>query len=143
MPTIIAYHPSGYEVRFEVEPGELAAMIHKLERHRFRASRELAYTAEGMPFCPRHGVPMVRRSKQGDKWFSHKVTHPDTGQILYCRGYAAPSSPGFEISPIGAPTVAREETRSAAPISSGNGRQDNRRPGGSVDLEKLNQELFG
>jgi hypothetical protein len=42
MPTIIAYHPLGYEVHFEVEPGELDAMVRKLERHRFRASRELA-----------------------------------------------------------------------------------------------------
>jgi hypothetical protein len=95
MPTIIAYHPLGYEVHFEVEPGELDAMVRKLERHRFRASRELARTAEGLPICPRHGVPMARRSKQGDEWFSHKVTDPDSGQVLFCRGYAAPSSPWF------------------------------------------------
>jgi hypothetical protein len=138
MPTIIAYHPLGYEVHFEVEPGELDAMVRKLERHRFRASRELAYTAEGLPICPRHGVPMARRSRQGDEWFSHKVTDPESGQVLYCRGYAAPSSPGFEVPPAHGPRVDQAEGSSPAAVRNGSSR-----PVGRVDLDKLSQELFG
>ncbi len=68
MPTIIAFHPSGYEVRFDVDLGNVGSMVHKLERRRYRSSRELAYTADGLPICPRHGVPMQKREKQGDTW---------------------------------------------------------------------------
>lgn len=68
MPTIIAIHPSGFEVHFAVELTDINNMIQKLEKRRYRPSRELVYTAEGLPFCPRHGVPMSKREKQGDTW---------------------------------------------------------------------------
>ncbi|MCI0648020.1 MAG: hypothetical protein L0346_24440, partial [Chloroflexi bacterium] len=98
MPMIIAIHPSGFEVRFEVELDELGKMVAKLEQRHYRPSRDLSYTAEGLPICPRHGVPMTKREKQGDCWYSHKVANPETGQVLYCRGYASASSPGYDVS---------------------------------------------
>ena len=30
-------------------------------------------TPEGLPICPKHGVPMKECSKQGDAWHSHNV----------------------------------------------------------------------
>jgi hypothetical protein len=53
-------------------------------------------TPDGLPVCPRHGVPMRRREKQGDEWHSHKVIDPH-GQELYCRGYDGPDSPGYRV----------------------------------------------
>jgi hypothetical protein len=156
MPTIIAIHPSGFEVRFEVELGEINNLVHQLQKRRYRPSRELAYTAEGLPLCPRHGVPMQKREKQGDTWFSHKVTEPETGQVVYCRGYAGPSSPGFEVLPAAVTTSiaeaqgrkvsrVRTENATARAEETKNGRQvsGGSRLSGEADLQALNQELFG
>lgn len=150
MPTIIAFHPSGFEIRFEVELGGVANMVHRLVQRRYRPSRELTYTAEGLPVCPRHGVPMQKRTKQNDTWFSHKVTDPKSGEVIYCRGYASPSSPGFDILPATKPEPANGhngKTKSAAVNrqngTNGNGRSPIKRPSNTVDLDKLNQELFG
>ena len=54
-------------------------------------------TPEGHPLCPRHRVPMRLRSKQGDEWWSHQVIDAQTGEELYCRGYAGPTSPGWAL----------------------------------------------
>jgi hypothetical protein len=64
-------------------------------------------TPEGLPICPKHGVPMKKREKQGDTWYSHAIVDPATGEVmtdangktLYCRGYASKSSPGWDIEP--------------------------------------------
>ena len=139
MPTIIAFHPTGFEVRFDVDLGEIAGMVRRLEQRHYRPSRELSYTAEGLPFCPRHGVPMQKREKQGDLWFSHKVTDPTSGEVSYCRGYASPSSPGFDIVtdvPIKASQLAENN-------GNGNGRSPIKMSNGELDVDKLNQELFG
>lgn len=53
-----------------------------------------ATTPEGLPICPRHGVAMKRREKQGDVWHSHNLGDED--HPLYCRGYAGKESPGWE-----------------------------------------------
>ena len=37
---------------------------------------------------------MPRREKQGDEWFSHKVTD-EHGQVHYCRGYASKNGTGW------------------------------------------------
>jgi hypothetical protein len=55
-------------------------------------------TADGLPICARHNVPMRKRERQGDEWHSHKVIAPD-GSELYCRGYDGPDSPGFRVEP--------------------------------------------
>lgn len=60
------------------------------------ATREWPKTPTGEPICPKHGAPMRLREKQGDTWYSHKITAPD-GSEHYCRGYADKSSPGWEI----------------------------------------------
>ncbi len=155
MPTIIAFHPSGFEIRFEVELGGVANMVRRLEQHRYRPSRELAYTAEGLPICPRHGVPMQKRTKQNDTWFSHKVTDPNSGEVIYCRGYASPSSPGFDVLPAAKTAVEAESANGqdgkATPEtnhkqnrdSNGNGRYNHSQPVNKVNLDKLNEELFG
>ena len=154
MPTIIAFHPSGFEIRFDVDLGGVADMVRRLEQRRYRPSRELTYTAEGLPICPRHGVPMQKREKQSDTWFSHKVTDPNSGEVIYCRGYASPSSPGFEVLPAATtaakPKPANGQNGNAKPVAAnrqnganGNGRSPNRQPVKQVDLDKLNEALFG
>ena len=98
--------------------------------------------------------PCKKRNKQNDTWFSHKVTDPNSGEVIYCRGYASASSPGFEVLP--AETIATEteptngqngnakpETTNKQNGANGNGRSHNNRPTNQVDLDKLNQELFG
>ena len=64
-------------------------------------AQEFRQTPDGRPICPRHGAAMSQREKQGDTWHSHKIAHPRTGEILYCRGYADPASPGWDIEPAG------------------------------------------
>ena len=42
----------------------------------------------GAPLCSKHGgIPMVKREKQGDEWYSHRVITA-SGEERYCRGYA-------------------------------------------------------
>ncbi|MBK8905457.1 MAG: hypothetical protein IPM53_30015 [Anaerolineaceae bacterium] len=95
--TLIAFHPTGYELHIPVTFEELPATMRRLAARGYTPSREPVLTAEGLPICPRHGVPMQQRSKQGDFWFSHKMVHPETGETVYCRGYASASSPGYDI----------------------------------------------
>jgi hypothetical protein len=56
-------------------------------------------TPEGLPICRKHREVMPRRKKQGDVWHSHRVIDTRTGEELYCRGYASPSSPSFSVPP--------------------------------------------
>jgi hypothetical protein len=53
------------------------------------------WTPEGLPICPKHGEVMQKREKQGDIWYSHRIIDTDTGEELYCRGYASKSGPGW------------------------------------------------
>ena len=95
--TIIAFHPTGYELHIPVLFEELPATMRRLAARGYTPSREPILTAEGLPICPRHGVPMQQRNKQGDLWFSHKLVDPNTGETMYCRGYSSASSPGYDI----------------------------------------------
>ncbi len=36
MPTIIAFHPTGFEVRFDVDLGGIADMVRRLEQRHYR-----------------------------------------------------------------------------------------------------------
>ncbi len=56
-------------------------------------------TPEGGYLCPRHGVGMQKRQKNNDTWYSHKLTDPKTGEILFCRGYPGMSSEGWQVPP--------------------------------------------
>jgi hypothetical protein len=51
---------------------------------------------DGTPMCPKHMVPMRLRERQGDKWWSHKVTNGN-GDELYCKGYKAKDSLGYDV----------------------------------------------
>ncbi len=95
--TLIAFHPTGYELHIPVAFEELPATMRRLAARGYTPSREPVLTAEGLPICPRHGVPMQQRNKQNDVWYSHKMVHPETGETVYCRGYASASSPGYDI----------------------------------------------
>ena len=59
-----------------------------------RATATWATTPEGLPICPKHGVPMRKRERQGDTWYSHNAG--GEGEELWCRGYAGKDSPGWE-----------------------------------------------
>lgn len=48
---------------------------------------------DGTPICPKHNVPMRKREKQGDEWYSHSVDHD--GKACFCKGYAGKDSPGW------------------------------------------------
>ena len=95
--TLIAFHPTGYELHIPVTFEELPATMRRLASRGYTPSREPVLTAEGLPICPRHGVPMQQRNRNGDLWFSHKLVHPETGETMYCRGYAGASSPGYDL----------------------------------------------
>jgi len=95
--TLIAFHPTGYELHIPVTFEELPATMRRLAARDYTPSREPVLTAEGLPICLRHGVPMQQRNKHNDIWFSHKMVHPETGETVYCRGYASASSPGYDI----------------------------------------------
>jgi hypothetical protein len=50
---------------------------------------------DGTPICPKHGVPMRQREKQGDTWHSHNVA--GEGETpCYCKGYRGADSPGYD-----------------------------------------------
>lgn len=112
---IYAVHPAGYLVKFALDEGEhLADAVELLVEREYRPSHGDAWprTPEGVPICPKHGEVMTQREKQGDTWYSHKVLD-ENGEVLYCRGYAGKSSPGWSV-----PAARRREEagqKSAAP----------------------------
>jgi len=94
MITIIAFHPSGFEIRItQDEFDKLEQSVNYLLKNNFRPQLGYQYTPEGSPICPRHNVPMVKREKQGDIWYSHNVGTEQDPQ--WCRGYEHKNSPGF------------------------------------------------
>ena len=167
--TLIAFHPTGYELHIPVTFEELPDTMRRLAARGYTPSREPVLTAEGLPSCPRHGEPIKQRNRQGDIWFSHKMVHPETGETVYCRGYASASSLGYDLllpatvppagpeMPAAEPTVVPQENShhnnpQPAPQSnlvhgSGNGRSINQPPSinGTPPQQDaaLNSALFG
>ena len=122
--TIIAFHPTGYELHIPVTFEELPATMRRLAARGYTPSREPILTAEGLPICPRHGVPMQQRNKQNDLWFSHKMVHPESGETVYCRGYASASSPGYDILlPLATQANDRSEESPGEPAANDNPNQ--------------------
>lgn len=95
--TLIAFHPEGFECRFTFDIAKLEPVVTWLLEHDFRPQLGFQYTPEGLPVCPRHGIPMVKREKQGDVWYSHNIGTEENP--LWCRGYRHNSSPGWNVSP--------------------------------------------
>lgn len=87
----------GYNVGITFELDTLKALPAALKRLRsygiVPTATDWQRTPEGLPICQKHGVAMQERQKQGDTWYSHKVTTPD-GKECYCRGYPNPSANG-------------------------------------------------
>jgi hypothetical protein len=89
------------EVTAELDVRRLSALVGYLEGIGFEPPPRPAIveqTPDGLPICPRHRVPMREREKQGDTWHSHRVEGPG-GELLWCKGYDAPDSPGWRVSP--------------------------------------------
>jgi len=101
--TVTAVHPSGFAICISVPSMDaLDVTIADLLQRGYRPSGigdGWQRTPEGLPLCPRHHAVMRQREKQGDTWHSHVVVNPATGEELYCRGFAGPSSPGWLIAP--------------------------------------------
>ena len=102
--TITSISPKTYVITFEAEAGSLMQLIASLAdiqdellRAGYLPNGELPRTAEGLPICTRHATPMREREKQGDTWYSHSVTDPTTGEILYCKGRPGKDSPGWRV----------------------------------------------
>jgi hypothetical protein len=57
--------------------------------------RPWQYTPEGLPLCPKHGVAMQKRERQGDVWHSHNMANPGEADC-FCRGYKGKNSPGWD-----------------------------------------------
>jgi hypothetical protein len=96
MPKVYARHPAGYLVTFDdVQRDKLDEAIAWLQQRGYRPSLPgdgWQRTPDGEPICPKHGVAMPTRERQGDTWHSHRIIHPETGEELYCRGYSNPTS---------------------------------------------------
>ena len=89
--TITTISPKTYQITFQAEGNTMTQLITSLTgiqdellKAGYLPNGELPRTAEGLPICTRHATPMREREKQGDTWYSHSVTDPETGQILYC-----------------------------------------------------------
>ena len=100
--TVKALHQSGFEIHFQVPSldaleGTIADLVERGYRPTSGAGDGWQRTPSGEPICPRHQVPMRLREKQGDSWWSHQMVDPRTGEELWCRGYAGPSSPGWAV----------------------------------------------
>lgn len=125
---IYAVHPAGYLVKFVLEEDDhLADAVETLVEREYRPSHGDAWprTPEGLPICPKNGEVMTQREKQGDTWYSHRVTD-EQGEVLYCRGYPGKSSPGW-----GVPAPKREKgagEQGGKGAGETRGRTDQRRP---------------
>src|SRR5712692_7839788 len=101
--TLTARHASGFEICLQIVSLDVVdeTIAHLLQRGYRPAGAGDGWqrTPEGMPICPKHGAVMRERLKQGDSWHSHVVVNPATGEEIYCRGYAGPNSPGWQVAP--------------------------------------------
>lgn len=100
--TLTAVHPSGFAVclhvsSLDVLDATIADLLQRGYRPTSGTGEQWARTPTGEPICPKHHVVMRLRQKQSDEWWSHRVIHRETGEELFCKGYRAPGSLGWEI----------------------------------------------
>lgn len=137
MLTIIAYHPEGFEIRFQQEdPAKVEQSVAWLVKQGYRPTRGFQYTPEGLPICPRHGIPMQKREKQGDTWYSHNMGTEDNPN--WCRGYHHKSSPGWEAGRDVAPEIRQRSPSDHSLMSA-----ESDEPAEEYTLEDINDMLFG
>jgi len=100
MITINAYHPEGWLIQLEIEKDKIGKGVTWLNDNGYKPKPpgEFAVTPEGLPICPKHNVVMQKRNKQDDTWFSHNAGTAENK--LYCKGYQAKSSPGYEVQMV-------------------------------------------
>ena len=87
-------HPSGVDVWLDFASLDVTdSMIKRMLASGYRpvsngaggSNGECPKGPDGSPLCLKHNPVMEKRERQGDMWFSHKVTHPKTGAELFCR----------------------------------------------------------
>jgi hypothetical protein len=81
---------NGYEITINLDCSldHLPAVLDLLHQRGINpTAQQFQWTPDGRPICPKHGVPMEKREKQGDAWYSHRIFDPHTGEEKYCRGY--------------------------------------------------------
>lgn len=93
--TVEAFHKTGYRVTFATTAAKVEGVVAWLQRRSFAAERSARYAPDGSPICSKHGVPMRKREKQGDVWYSHNMGTAE--QPVYCKGCAGKDSPGWEM----------------------------------------------
>lgn len=84
--------------RADIGIGTIEQLVDQLARREGWAAagdKSFPTLPDGTPICPRHGVPMRLREKQGDSWWSHNVAG-EGEEPCYCRGYPGKTSPGWE-----------------------------------------------
>jgi hypothetical protein len=93
--------PNNYEVTWEfddVTEETMPRLERGLSAAGYRPTGIPVVSADGLPMCPRHGVVMRQREKQGDTWYSHSVVDHVTGEVLgYCKGRPGSDSPGWDM----------------------------------------------
>ena len=93
------YHERHIRVRFRARPAQIPSVIRRLAELGMepeRAPLRWDLTAEGMPICPRHRVPMKKRERFGSEWYAHNAgtkEHP-----AWCRGFPSPHSLGYDVT---------------------------------------------
>jgi hypothetical protein len=94
-------HPSGVDVELDVLDAELVTidtLVSTFLTHGYLPRAGAWPTGpSGAPLCLKHGgIEMQQRERQGDTWYSHKVSGPH-GEDLYCRGvpYGPQTADGY------------------------------------------------
>ena len=93
--TVEAFHKTGFRVTFQTTAAKVDGVVAWLQKRGFKSQRGFETTPDGTPICPKHNVPMRKREKQGDSWYSHNMGTEDTP--IWCKGYRHRTSPGWEL----------------------------------------------
>ena len=88
---IRAKDPNGFHITLSVATmDDVGPMIRQLLAMGYSptaaASESSAWSPTGEPICGRHGVVMMKRTKQNQEWFSHRIQAAN-GEEKWCRGY--------------------------------------------------------
>jgi len=98
--TIQARHPSGFVVTVLCQDViHIDKAVQWLQERHYVPVMEgdqWRRTPEGLPICPKHGVVMPQREKQGDIWHAHSIVpNGNEDAKTYCRGYPSKHGTGW------------------------------------------------